>query len=87
MAISKEITIVAPHGIHMRPASEFAKLVKTFDCKTTVTFNGTEISAKSPIKMTSLGLAKGSVITLTCDGADEEKAVAELEAFLDKVDQ
>lgn len=86
MSISKEITIEAPHGLHMRPATEFAKVAKEYTSKVTFTANGETVSAKSPIKVISLNLTKGSVVTLTCDGEDEAAAMERLSALINTLE-
>lgn len=86
MTVSKEIIIEAPHGIHMRPATEFAKAAKAFESKVTITANGETVSAKSPVKTITLNLVKGTPIVLTCEGADEEKALEELSALINTLE-
>lgn len=88
MAVSKEVTIVAPHGIHMRPATEFAQAAKKYDKELKVTFTAGEqtVSAKSPVKIIGLNLTKGSVVTLTCDGPQEAEALEALAALLDTLE-
>ncbi|MFC6276654.1 HPr family phosphocarrier protein [Psittacicella hinzii] len=85
MTVSKEITIVAPHGIHMRPATTFAKAAKEFESKVTITA-GETVSAKSPVKIISLNLAKDTKIVLTCEGPDEEKALETLSALINTLE-
>ncbi|RIY36766.1 HPr family phosphocarrier protein [Psittacicella gerlachiana] len=86
MTVSKDLTIVAPHGIHMRPATTFAKAAKEFESKVTITAAGETVSAKSPVKIISLNLANGTAITLTCDGPDEEKALEALSALINTLE-
>lgn len=86
MTVSKDIVITAPHGIHMRPATAFAKAAKEFESKVTITAGGETVSAKSPVKIISLNLAKDTQITLACDGPDEEKALETLASLINTLE-
>ncbi|ACL32586.1 phosphocarrier protein Hpr [Glaesserella parasuis] len=72
---SKDVTITCPNGLHTRPAAEFVKAAKGFASDITVTSNGKSASAKSLFKLQTLGLAQGTIITLSAEGEDEQKAV------------
>lgn len=72
---SKDVTITAPNGLHTRPAAEFVKVSKGFASDITVTSGGKSASAKSLFKLQTLGLTQGTVITISAEGEDEQKAV------------
>lgn len=72
---SKEITITAPNGLHTRPAAELVKAAKGFTSDIAITSGGKSASAKSLFKLQTLGLTQGTVITLSAEGEDEQKAV------------
>ncbi|MGX2949798.1 phosphocarrier protein Hpr [Ursidibacter sp. B-7004-1] len=72
---SKDVTIIAPNGLHTRPAAEFVKVAKGFASDVTVTSGGKSASAKSLFKLQTLGLTQGTVITISAEGEDEQKAV------------
>lgn len=72
---SQDVTITCPNGLHTRPAAEFVKAAKGFSSEITVTSGGKSASAKSLFKLQTLGLAQGTVITLSAEGEDEQKAV------------
>ena len=59
----QEVTITAPNGLHTRPAAQFVKEAKGFT---------------SEITVTSLGLTQGTVVTISAEGEDEQKAVEHL---------
>ena len=67
----QEVTITAPNGLHTRPAAQFVK-------EATVTSNGKSASAKSLFKLQTLGLTQGTVVTISAEGEDEQKAVEHL---------
>jgi len=74
----QEVTITAPNGLHTRPAAQFVKEAKAFSSEITVTSNGKSASAKSLFKLQTLGLTQGTVVTLSAEGEDEQKAVEHL---------
>lgn len=79
---SKDVEITAENGLHVRPAAEFVKQAKAFTSSITITSNGKSASAKSLFKLQTLGLTKGTVITISAEGEDEQKAVDHLVALI-----
>ena len=80
----KEIkyTITDPLGMHARPAGMLVKAVTPFASKITVTAPTGTADAKRLMALMRLAAKQGMSLTVTVDGADEEKAAAELQAFL-----
>ncbi len=74
--------ITDPEGIHARPAGEFVKAAKEFESDVTIAKDGKAVSAKKIFGVMGLAAKQGQEITVTVEGADEDKAAAELEAFL-----
>ncbi len=72
---SKDVEVVCPNGLHTRPAAEFVKAAKGFVSKIEVSVAGKSASAKSLFKLQTLGLTQGTVIKITAEGEDEQKAV------------
>ncbi len=72
---SKDVKIIGANGLHTRPAAEFVKAAKGFESKIEVTVDGKTASAKSLFKLQTLGLTQGTVITISAEGEDEQKAV------------
>jgi phosphocarrier protein HPr len=82
----KQVEITAENGLHTRPAAQFVKEAKAFDAEITVTSNGKSASAKSLFKLQTLGLVKGTVVTIKAEGQAEKEAVDHLVALMDKLD-
>lgn len=74
--------ITDPEGIHARPAGEFVKAAAAFESNVNITKEGKTVSAKKIFGVMGLAVKQGQEITITVEGADEETAAAELEAFL-----
>lgn len=79
---SKIIEITNETGLHTRPGSEFVTLAKSFSSQISLeNETGNKVNGTSLLKILSLGIKKGSKITIYADGEDEEQAVEKL-AFL-----
>ena len=77
-----EYTITDPLGIHARPAGLLAKEAKVFaDTVITVAKGGNAVKASQLMKLMSLGVKQGDVVTVTADGANEDAAIAAMESF------
>lgn len=81
--VSKSITIKNEQGMHMRPASLISQMAAPFESSICIKFNGNSYDCKSIMLLMSAGLKCGSEIELVCDGSDEEKALADISAFIE----
>ena len=78
----KTVTIVAPPGIHTRPAALLVKEAKAFACDVMVECNGKQASAKSLFKLQTLGLYQGVSVTVFASGEHEQAAVDKIASLL-----
>ena len=80
----KEIkyVITDPLGMHARPAGMLVKAVAPYTSKITITAPTGTADARRLMALMRLAAKPGMELTVTIDGADEEKAAAELQAFL-----
>ncbi len=72
------ITIENKTGIHARPASIFVQTATKFASKVQIKAKGKTVDAKSILMIMSMGLVKGTEITICADGPDEADAVKAL---------
>ena len=77
------LTIENKTGIHARPASVFVQTAAKFKSKVQVQAKGKTADAKSILMLMSLGLSKGTEITISADGPDEADAVAALKELIE----
>ncbi len=75
-------TIQDPMGLHARPAGLLAKAAAACACDVKLTVNGTTVDAKRIMGIMRLAAKQGMEMTIACEGADEEKAAADLQAFV-----
>ena len=81
--ISRTVEIVNETGLHTRPGNEFVSLAKTFESQISVENEaGNKVSGTSLLKLLSVGIKKGSKITVYADGTDEKDAVEKLSSLL-----
>ena len=80
---TKEVTVHNEVGLHARPATYFIQKATEFKSGIWVEKEERRVNAKSLLGVLSLGIVKGTVITLIADGSDEAAAV---DALCDLVD-
>ena len=71
-----------PLGMHARPAGMLVKAVAPYASKITVTAPTGTADAKRLMALMRLAAKQGMELTVTVEGADEEKAAADLQDFL-----
>lgn len=81
--ISRSITISNSVGLHARPATFFVQKANCFKCSIWVEKDDCRVNAKSLLGVLSLGISKGTEITLIADGQDESAAVEGLVALVE----
>ena len=76
--VTQEVTINNEVGLHARPATFFIQKANEFKSGIWVEKAERRVNAKSLLGVLSLGITKGTTITLLADGSDEKEAVAAL---------
>ena len=79
---SINVTVVDPVGLHARPATIAVNAASKFKSEVNVAYGGREVNMKSIMGVMSLGIPTQSEITISCNGEDEEEAVAAIEEVL-----
>ena len=75
----KETTVNTQVGLHARPATFFIQKANEFKSSIWVEKeDDRRVNAKSLLGVLSLGIVKGTPITLIADGSDEKEAVTAL---------
>ncbi|MDD7804652.1 MAG: HPr family phosphocarrier protein [Endozoicomonas sp. (ex Botrylloides leachii)] len=78
----KDVVITADHGLHTRPAAQFVKEAKGFECTIKLEVAGKQASAKSLFKLQTLGLSQGTMVSIIGEGEGAEQAVTHLAKFI-----
>ena len=80
--ISRGLTINNNVGIHARPATFFVQKANSFKSSIWVEKEDCRVNAKSLLGILSLGITKGTNITLIADGVDESSAIEGLSELI-----
>lgn len=81
--VSQSVTVVNELGMHARAAAKFVHLATRFTARVKVARQGREMDGKSIMGILLLAAARGSLITISADGADEDAAIAALVALVE----
>ena len=81
--VSRSVTIQNSVGLHARPATFFIQKANSYKCSIWVEKEDCRVNAKSLLGVLSLGIVKGTTITLIADGNDENEAVSGLADLVD----
>lgn len=78
MPATAEVTVSNPQGMHLRPATEFAKLAQSTGCTVTVVAGEAQANGGSVLELAMMAAGPGTVLVITAEGRDCEQAVAAL---------
>ena len=82
MCVKKDVLVQNQVGLHARPATFFIQKANEFKSSIWIEKDERRVNAKSLLGVLSLGIVKGSTITLVADGADEQEAIDTLTALI-----
>ena len=80
---TQEVTVNNEVGLHARPATYFIQKANEFKNGIWVEKEERRVNAKSLLGVLSLGIEKGTAITLIADGPDAKEAVEALAQLVD----
>ena len=75
---SKEVIVNNQVGLHARPATFFIQRANEFKSSLWIEKDARKVNAKSLLGVLSLGITKGTKISVLADGVDEEDAANSL---------
>lgn len=81
--ISRSVTINNSVGLHARPATFFVQKANCYKSSIWVEKEDCRVNAKSLLGVLSLGISKGTDITIIADGNDEADAIDGLATLVD----
>lgn len=76
--VSKDVVVQNQVGLHSRPATFCIQKANEFKSSIWIEKDGRRVNAKSLLGVLSLGITRGTTVSVIADGADEEAAVKEL---------
>ena len=72
---TREVTVINALGLHARAAARFVQLAARFTSQVRVARDTKVMDGKSIMGILLLAAARGTTITISADGADEQAAV------------
>jgi phosphocarrier protein HPr len=79
--ITNDYIILAPEGIHARPATKLIRLVKTFKSAVSLKKGDKTVRLNSMLNILSLTIKGGETVTVIVEGEDEAKATQAVGLF------
>lgn len=79
---SKEVVVQNQVGLHARPATFFIQKANEYKSSIWVENQERKVNAKSLLGVLSLGITRGTSITIIADGVDETEAVDALTGII-----
>jgi len=80
--IEKQVQIINKLGLHARAAAKFVTLASTFSCEVYLIKDHQKVNGKSIMGVMMLAASKGTDLTISTAGEDEEKASQELDVLI-----
>ncbi len=80
--ISKELEIINKLGLHARASTKLTQTASKFASDIWIARNGRKVNAKSIMGVMMLAAAKGAIVTIEANGADEVAAIEALTALI-----
>ena len=66
----RTLVVRSPLGLHLRPASQLARLAGWFECEIPISYRSGNASAKSTMELLLLGAEDGAVVQIAASGTD-----------------
>jgi phosphocarrier protein len=83
--MERNFVITNEEGIHARPATHLVQKANAFKSDITLTYDGVSTDMKSIMGVLSLGVTKGSLITVTINGIDEVDAMTAITKLIQTI--
>ena len=77
--ISKDLTVANKLGLHARAAAKLVALASNFASDISIQKGDRKINGKSIMGVMMLAASQHTVVTITVDGDDEERAMTKIE--------
>ena len=78
-----EVVIENRNGLHARPAAMFVKISSRYRAEVWVEKDGERVNGKSIMGLMMLAAGKGSRLQVITEGADADKALAEIKNLVE----
>ena len=83
--VEKTVMVNSSTGLHARPAAQVTAAAQKFKCSTALIHGDKTMEAKSLLSIMAGSVTNGSMITVRCDGEDEELALETLSGLIESI--
>ncbi len=80
--LSREVIVINDVGLHARPATFFIQKANSYKASIWIEKDDRRVNAKSLLGVLSMGIVKGTTITIIADGEDEAEAIEGLYSLI-----
>lgn len=80
--LSREVIVINNVGLHARPATFFIQKANSYKSSIWIEKDDRRVNAKSLLGVLSMGIVKGTAITIIADGEDEAEAIEGLYSLI-----
>ncbi len=78
----KQLTIINKLGLHARAAAKFVTLASSFSSEVDLSRDNQTVNGKSIMGVMMLAASRGTLLTLTTNGVDEDEAIISIEELV-----
>ena len=82
--VEKQVNVQLKSGLQARQAALFVQEANRYNSDVYLEKEEKKVNAKSIMGIMSLAISKGTAVTISADGSDEESAVEALAALIEK---
>ncbi|MGI2329373.1 HPr family phosphocarrier protein [Planococcus sp. YIM B11945] len=82
--VEKQVKVLLNTGLQARQAALFVQEANRFNSDVYLEKDKKKVNAKSIMGIMSLAISKGTSISISADGSDEERAVESLTSLVEK---
>jgi catabolite repression HPr-like protein len=82
--VEKQVEVQLKSGLQARQAALFVQEANRYSADVYLEKDEKKVNAKSIMGIMSLAISKGTSVTISADGSDEESAVEALSSLIDK---
>ncbi len=73
-----DVVVRNAQGLHLRPATEFARLAMSTGCRVRVRADGSDVNGASVLELAMLGIVQGTRLEIRAEGPGAAEAVRRL---------
>lgn len=82
--VEKQVEVQLKSGLQARQAALFVQEANRYNADVYLEKDNKKVNAKSIMGIMSLAISKGTMVNISADGLDEEKAVLALSEIIEK---